>query len=105
MRTIEAALRLWGIPLWPPTPVAWKALAATLKMGRYSSASIYFSTYRTTAERMGYALDELSVRSIKDYTRSCLKGVLVNLLALGLCPSSYFPFFLVVALHGWLRGL
>ena len=75
MRTIEAALKLWGIPLWPPTPVAWKALAATLKMGRYSSASIYFSTYRTTAERMGYALDELSVRSIKDYTRSCLRGL------------------------------
>ena len=31
LRTIEAALRMWGIPLWPPTLVAWKALVATLK--------------------------------------------------------------------------
>ena len=75
LRTIESALSLWGIPLWPPTPVSWKALAATLKMGGYSSAAIYFSTYRTTAERMGYVLDDFAVRSIKDYTRSCLRGL------------------------------
>ena len=75
LRTIEGALKLWGIPMWPPTPVALKALAATLKMGRYASAPIYFSAYRTAAERRGYSLDELAGRSIKDYTRSCLRGL------------------------------
>ena len=43
LRTIEAALALWGIPMWPPTPASFKALAATLKLGQYSSASTYFS--------------------------------------------------------------
>ena len=43
LRTIVGALRLRGVPMWPPTPMAFKALAATLKMGRYASAPIYFS--------------------------------------------------------------
>ena len=75
LRTIEAALALWGIPMWPPTPVSFKALAATLKLGQYSSAATYFSAYRTAAERQGFLLDELAIRSIKDYTRSCLRGL------------------------------
>ena len=33
LRTVENALRLWGIPMWPPTAASWKALAATLKPG------------------------------------------------------------------------
>ena len=33
LHTIESALALWGIPMWPPTVVSWKALAATLKWG------------------------------------------------------------------------
>ena len=36
-RTIEAALGLWVIPLWPPSTVAWSA-SCTLKLGRYASA-------------------------------------------------------------------
>ena len=61
--------------MWPPTPVAWKALAATLKLGQYASAATYFSAYRTAAERQGYVLDDLAIRSIRDYTRSCLRGL------------------------------
>ena len=75
LRTIGNALLLWGIPMWPPTPASWKALAATLKVGRYASAAVYFSTYRTAAERLGYVMDEFAIRSVKDYTRSCLRGL------------------------------
>ena len=53
LRTIEAALNFWGIPMWPPTVVSWKALAATLKMGKYAPVATYFSAYRTAAERQG----------------------------------------------------
>ena len=67
--------RCGGIPAWPPTAIAWKALAATLKLGGYSSAAIYFSTYRATTEQLGFCLDDLAIRSIKDYTRSCLRGM------------------------------
>ena len=61
--------------MWPPTPTSFKALAATLKMGRYASAPIYLAVYRVEAERRGFALDVLAARSIKDYTRSCLRGL------------------------------
>ena len=53
LRTIAGALQLWGIPMWPPTAASWKALASTLKAGRYSSAALYLSAYRVAAERMG----------------------------------------------------
>ena len=43
--------------------------------GGLLSAAIYFTTYRTTAERLGYVLDDFAVRSIKDYTRSCVRGL------------------------------
>ena len=75
LRTISSALSLWGMPMWPPTAASWKALAATLKAGRYASAALYFSAYRVAAERRGYVLDDLCIRSIKDYTRSCLRGI------------------------------
>ena len=75
LRTVSSALSLWGIPMWPPTAASWKALAATLKAGRYASAALYFSAYRVAAERRGYVLDDLCIRSIKDYTRSCLRGI------------------------------
>ena len=61
--------------MWPPTVISFKALAATLKMGGYASAAIYFSASRSAAERRGYALDELMIRSVRDYTRSCFRGL------------------------------
>ena len=54
LRTIETALGLWGIAIWPPTPTSFKAFAATLKMGRYASAPIYFAAYKAEAERRGF---------------------------------------------------
>ena len=42
LKTISSALALWGIPMWPPTAVSFKALAATLKLGRYASAATFF---------------------------------------------------------------
>ena len=75
LRTISSALKLWGIPMWPPTAASWKALAAMLRAGQYSSAAVYLSAYRVACERRGFALDDLAVRSIRDYTRSCLRGV------------------------------
>ena len=63
LRTIGNALQMWGIPMWPPTPASWKALAATKKLGRYASAAVYFSTSRTAAERLGYVMEDFAIRS------------------------------------------
>ena len=46
-----------------------------MKLGRYASAPVYFSAYRTAAERLGYAMDDFAIRSVKDFTRSCLRGL------------------------------
>ena len=35
----------------------------------------YFSAYRTAAERQCCCLDDLAIRSVRDYTRSCSRGL------------------------------
>ena len=74
LRTVVEALSRWGITAFPPTPASWRALAASLKQGGYRSAAAYLSAYRTEAERRGHHVDQLALRSIKDYTRSCERG-------------------------------
>ena len=99
LRTVVGALRLWGIPLWPPTPVAFKALAATLKNGPVRFRAYLLLPYRSAAERRGYVLDELAGRSIKDYSRSCLRG-LGDLLVLDLFHLSSCQTCLAIELRG-----
>ena len=74
LRTIHSALGFWGSLCGLRPHTSFKALAATLKMGRYASAPIYLTVYRVEAERR-FSLDALAARSIKDYTRSCLRGL------------------------------
>ena len=95
MHTIEDILSKWGLAVFPPTPMSWKALAATLKAGGYRSAAVYLSTYKVESERRGHPTDASTERHIKDYTRSCLRGLgaaarprALDLLALGSLPLS-----------------
>ena len=60
LRTIEAALGLWGIALWPPTPVAFKALAATLKWD--AMPRLPFTCLPTGLQRRGRATSWTSSR-------------------------------------------
>ena len=74
LRTIGAILESWSLPAYPPTPESLRALAASLKAGRYASAAAYLGTYKVEAERQGYAWPPSMLRALKDYTRSCERG-------------------------------
>ena len=65
MNTIEEILSKWGLAVFPPTPMSWKALAATLKAGGYRSAAVYLSTYKVESERRGHHTDPSTERRIK----------------------------------------
>ena len=68
-------VRAWGLQLFPPTIASFKAIAATLKMGGYRSSQVYLAVYRVEAERRGYCLSPLLTRSLKDWKRSCSRGL------------------------------
>ena len=75
LATMEGWLRQWGIPMYPPTIASYKAIAATLKAGGYKSAAVYLQVYRVSAERLGYATSSLDARHLKDFKKSCLRGL------------------------------
>ena len=68
-------MALGGWSPWPPTAAKVRALGAVLKDGGYISAATYFLAYRVTAERRGMSFDDPSVRALKDYKRSALRGM------------------------------
>ncbi|CAK0846143.1 unnamed protein product, partial [Prorocentrum cordatum] len=70
-----AMLRQWGMEPWPLTADKLRALGATLKAGKYRSASMYLSAYRVEAERRGCHLAGTMVQVLKDATRSCNRGL------------------------------
>ena len=75
MLTVRRALDSWGLPLFPPSQMALRALGATLKEGKYHSAVLYFSAYKTEAERQGHTFDAVMCRQVADYKRSCTRGI------------------------------
>ena len=75
LHTVETALQDWGLQAWPPTRASWRALAASLKEGKYISAANYLSAYKVEGERRGYAADAWTRRAIADYSRSCIRGL------------------------------
>ena len=84
MRTITTAVGKWGVPLFPPSAVAIKALAATLKRGGYRSAESYLLLYRAECERRGTPYTSDLARIHRDCVRSCLRGLGGPVRALGL---------------------
>ena len=50
-------------------------VAAVLKYGDYRSAAQYLNLYRTEAERNGYTVDAPGHRALKDFKRSCERGL------------------------------
>ena len=75
LATMTSWVSAWGLPLFPPTTASFKAIAATLKMGNYKSAQVYLTVYRVEAERRGFAVTSLLARSLKDWKRSCSRGL------------------------------
>ena len=75
LRTVEKALRDFGLSLTPPSVLHVKALGAALKYGGYRSADTYFSQYKLFLERSNYQLDPAELRAIVDGTRSCKRGI------------------------------
>ena len=73
--TMASWAHAWGLQLFPPTIASFKAIAATLKLGGYKSAQVYLTVYRVEAERRGYASSPLLARSLKDWKRSCSRGL------------------------------
>ena len=74
LRTMEAWLAKWGLPMYPPTIASIKALAASLKSGGYKSVQVYLHVYKAEAERRGYGTTQLQARTLKDGKRSCARG-------------------------------
>jgi hypothetical protein len=75
LKTIKAALAMWGhLPL-PPTTDKIVSLGATLKAGGYRSAESYLVLYKGHAERAGYQFPCPLQRAIRDATRSCVRGL------------------------------
>ena len=75
LRSIDGWLRLWGLEPFPPTIATMKALAASLKAGGYRSASVYLTVYKRECERRGYEIGSLLRGDLKDYRRSCERGL------------------------------
>ena len=75
LATMEGWLKRWGLQMYPPTIASYKAIAATLKAGGYKSAAVYLQVYRVSAERLGYATSSLDARHLKDFKKSCLRGL------------------------------
>ena len=75
LATMAAWAKKWGLELFPPSVASFKAIAATLKAGAYKSAAVYLQVYRVAAERRGFDVSPLLARDLKDYKRSCLRGL------------------------------
>ena len=75
LRTCERLLEVWSLQMSPPTPKAIVALGASLKAGRYRSASVYLSTYKSWALRQGHDWTAPLQQSMQDAIRSCERGL------------------------------
>ena len=72
---LRKALQLWQQVPFPPTVGKIERVAATLRYGKYRSASSYLGQYRADSEREGYTLDGPLNRSFTDMSRSCTRGI------------------------------
>ena len=75
IRLCEHFLACWGLPMSPPTPQAIYALGASLKAGRYRSAAVYLSTYKSWIARQGQDWSSSLQQSMQDAIRSCERGL------------------------------
>ena len=72
---IVKALRAWKQRPFPPTVGKIEKVAATLRYGKYRSATSYLGQYRADSERAGYSLSGPLYRSFKDMGRACNRGL------------------------------
>ena len=75
LRSMASWLSQWKLELFPPSVATVKALAASLKAGGYRSAEVYLTTYRRECERRGFEVGSLLRGDLKDYRRSCERGL------------------------------
>jgi len=75
LRMCELLLAGWGLPMAPPTVQSITALGASLKAGRYRSAAVYLSTYKTWTARQGHSWSTTLQQAMTDAIRSCERGL------------------------------
>jgi len=75
LRMCELLLAGWGLPMAPPTAQTISALGASLKAGRYRSAAVYLSTYKTWTARQGHSWSATLQQAMADAIRSCERGL------------------------------
>ena len=75
LRSMASWLSQWKLELFPPSVATVKALAASLKAGGYRSAEVYLTVYRRECERRGFEVGSLLRGDLKDYRRSCERGL------------------------------
>ena len=75
LQTVEKALAMWQLTMYPPTVEKVHALGTVLKAGRYKSAESYLSVYKTEAERKGFTWTAVEQRALRDAARSCARGL------------------------------
>ena len=88
--------------LLPVTPDKVRIIGASLKKGKYISASSYLSANRVEAEREGYEISGPVERALKDYRRAAERGLG------GPVKSRALPFESLYKLSGsrkpWVKG-
>ena len=75
LATLERALAMCNLEMFPPTPFKIQSIGTVLKAGRYRSAETYLGIYKAEAERRGFGWSDLEVRAARDAKRSCQRGL------------------------------
>ena len=75
LRLCERILAIWNLPTLPPSGRTISALGASLKAGRYRSASVYLSTYKSWTARHGHDWSAVLQQAFQDAVRSCERGL------------------------------
>lgn len=97
VKMYQEVCRAWCVEPWPISHDSLRSFAASLKAGRYRSASLYFSTIFSYQQRtMATPVDRILSGMAKDFTRSILRGMgpgklkdAFDLSLLGKLPPSY----------------
>ena len=75
LRTVIRLLEFWGLPLLPLSRHVVRCLGASLKAGKYRSASQYLSAAKQAAERNDQILPPSVLWALRDAKRACERGL------------------------------
>ena len=75
MLTVRRILEYWSLDPFPPSVDKIHFVGAGLRLGNYSSAATYLSSYKGFAEREGWDWGPAEKKAVQDATRSCVRGL------------------------------